>query len=154
MGVSTNGQICFGILLEEGVTLPWADDDGERYIDDWWRDQCGYVPTKQLYDEDGKHLPGVTKQDVDDFYKHRREFDAAHPCPVVMVNVCSGDCPVYIIAIPDTVKSARRGYPEKIDRDADFALNPKLVQLLEEFVDKHEIEYEDGPHWYLSSYWG
>lgn len=153
MGVSTNGQICYGVLLEDGAELPWEQEEGGQDIDDWWRNQTGYVPSKPVYDGDGDRLQGITQDDIEAYYAERRKWDEAHPCPVEMVNVCSGDCPIYIVAIPSTVKSARRGYPEKIDVQADFALDPKLEIELCEFCVKYGIEYEDSPAWYLSSLW-
>ena len=32
MGVSTDGQICYGIVFEEGHEFPWASDEYEKDI--------------------------------------------------------------------------------------------------------------------------
>lgn len=152
MGTTTNGQICFGILFEEGYEFPW-DEDGLD-IDDWWREVKEWRPSKAVYTEGGNRLPGVTDADIDAYYRERREWDKANPCPVALVNYCSGDCPMYILAIPSTMKSARRGYPEVISRDLDFEFKPGDRQAFLGFMQAYEIDCPSVPAWYLSSYWG
>ena len=39
MGVSTDGQISFGILLDEGVETPWDDEKYAFDIEKWWVDK-------------------------------------------------------------------------------------------------------------------
>lgn len=151
MGVSTDGRICYGALFEEGTEFPW-DEDGQD-IEDWWRDQYDWEPSKEVYDRAGNYLPGITRADIDAYYKERRDWLKEHPLPVELVNVCSGDCPIYILAVPGTVKTANRGYPVEIDKDVDFALDPKADIALVEFLQTHELEPEGPAKWYLSSEW-
>ncbi len=151
MGVSTNGQICFGLLYEEGFEFPWNEDGQE--LEDWWRDVCEYKPSKEVYDSKGDHLPGIGKADIDAYYAERRAWDEAHPCPVAEVNVCSGDCPIYILAIPSTVKTARRGYPEVLAPDLDFQFKPGAREAFLSFIQAYELQTDAVPAWYLSSLW-
>lgn len=151
MGVSTDGQICYGVLFEEGTEFPWNESD--MSLEDWWRDQNDWAPSKPVYDEQGNRLPGITEADVRAYYQEQREWDEAHPCPVEEVNVCSGDYPIYILAVPSTVKRASRGTPEVIDKDTDFALSPADDLKLTEFLETHEIEHDGPAQWYLSSLW-
>lgn len=151
MGVSTNGQICFGLIFDEGHEFPW--NAAGQGLDDWWRDQSGYKPSKVVYDDSGNYMPGITKDDIDAHYKERREWDAAHPCPVEEVNYCSGDCEMFILAIPATVKTARRGYPVVINRDLDFEFKPGDRKAFLDFIEKYECYGEHLPAWYLSSLW-
>ena len=36
MGVSTDGQICFGIAFEECTEFPWDSEEYDGDIDAWW----------------------------------------------------------------------------------------------------------------------
>ena len=43
MGVSTDGIIAFGIVLDEGQELPWDDEPGDGDFEDWWRKVNGWT---------------------------------------------------------------------------------------------------------------
>ncbi len=102
MGTSTDGIICMGIFTGEESPfevcsrtgdLPDADDfiyDAEG----WWFAYKGY--------------------DGPDDYTAEKEWLEENPMPFEMFNTCSGDYPMWIIAVPGTGITARRGYPEKI----------------------------------------
>lgn len=151
MGVSTDGRICFGLLFDEGYEFPW--DESEMGIEEWWRDQYDWKPSLTIYDDDGNRLPNVTEEQVRTYYQEFRDWDAAHPLPVKMINYCSGDYAMYILAIPSTVKSASRGEPVVLSPDLDFVIKPEERQAFLDFIQTHEIEAEALPAWYLSSYW-
>lgn len=152
MGVSADGRICFGLLFDEGYEFPW--DESEMDIDDWWRDQHDWKPSRPIYDEKGNHLPGVLDADVKAYYKERREWDIAHPLPVELVNYCSGDYAMYILAIPGTGKRASQGDPVVISPALDFVLKAKDRQAFLDFIQTHEIDPQAVPAWYLCSYRG
>lgn len=154
MGVSTDGQICFGIMFEEGAEFPWDEDFGGD-IDEWWMHVTGYVPSIHPYTGDGKYAPGFSEHDprIKEYYDEQRAWEKEHPCPIELVNYCSADCPMYIIAVPRTCNSCRRGYPEKFD-PTDLTVKASEGEGLLEFCAKHGIEVEGKPEWYLSSYWG
>lgn len=158
MGVSTDGQICYGILFEDGYEFPW-DEDGD--IEDWWNDIHGmkdWKPTVEIYNSEGNYLNGIkpSKEAIDAYYDERRAFKESlsiPPLPVEMVNVCSGDYPTYILAVPSSSKSASRGYPQEFDPQL-LKVSEDELQALLGFCDKYELEYDGEPKWYLSSYWG
>lgn len=150
MGTSTNGQIAYGVLLEEDAILPWESDNGTD-IDDWWLGECGFIPKCQPFTEEGEYAEGFGDNDprIKEYFKDRREFLKSHPMPFDLVNVCSGEYPIYMLAVPNTLLLANRGYPEKID------LN-KLSQAIDTneltaFLNKYEIDFGAGFSWYLSS---
>ena len=153
MGVSTNGQICFGVLCEEGQEFPWDEYDGEE---EWWLKICAFKPSLQVYDLHGNRLPGITEAQCDKYWEEKRAFAEAHPLPVELVNYCSGDYPMYILAAKDTCQSASRGNAEEF-APAKLTVTPEQTEQLLDFCRKH-IEWEGGnppePKWYLSSYWG
>lgn len=155
MTVSTDGQLCFGYLIDEDTVMPWDADPWDGDADDWWFEAIlGFKPSKQIYDEHGDYLDGVQPVDVDQYYAERRDFRAGHPSlPVELVNVCSVDYPQWIIAVPSTCMSCSRGYPERFV-PSELAVLPEQIEALEEFLTTHAIDHDGGPSWYLSSYWG
>ena len=151
MSVSSDGQICWGVKLDEDEGLPWELSSHD--FETWWLYECGYEPLFPLYDEKGDYLPGPepSKVQIHEYYTHQSEFESAHPCPVELVNYCSYDYPMYIVAVSRTFLSCSRGYPEEI-----VVLIPPLSEekgKLIKFMDTYFGEYED-PKWWLSSLYG
>jgi hypothetical protein len=158
LGVSTDGQICFGIKLEEGVELPWDQDEWENDIETWWRDGvCGYKPPFEMFDAAGEWIGGKEwpMEKRKEYYSHRDQFELSMPkLPIELVNYCSANCGMYIIAVPGTVNSCSRGYPQAFG-PGDLEATEDQRLLLLEFCRKYEIEIGDEqPKWWLSSYWG
>jgi hypothetical protein len=178
MGQSTDGQLCYGIQFHEGFEFPW-ENYGEE---EWWREVNGYKPPFQLYSDDNEsgYAPGIKTKNglygrvevedeklVDSYYEHQHEWDEKNPIPVELVNYCSGECAMYIIALKESFKSANRGFPEVINPEElkvteeqkqkllDFC-NKYLAEVIEEYnsdeYNEEKIVLE--PKWYLSSYWG
>jgi hypothetical protein len=158
MGQSTNGQICFGILFPEDYKLPWKDSSEE----DWWRTVNGYKPPFELYNSQGEYLNGKKppQSEIDQYYQAQREFDDNNPFPFELVNYCSLDCPMYILAIKESVKTAYRGYPEEISPQTlveQYEWKTQLNDFAEKYINTSESAEEEidlTPKWYLSSYWG
>jgi hypothetical protein len=154
MGVSTDGEISYGILFEEGFKFPWDDDEYKGCVEEWWKSVNGYQnPHFDPLDSSGNYKPGVTRDDprVGVYFEHSREWLKANPVPVELVNCCSGDCPIYILAMPGTTLKAWRGDPKAFSPQQLVA--PPAKQLTD-FCDKYGIETSDEPKWWLSSYWG
>lgn len=156
MGVSTNGQISYGILFEEGFEFPWDCEQFDGDIEDWWKSANGYQnPEFDPYDERGDYKPGVTKDDprIAAYHGHAREWLQANPVPVELVNCCSADCPIYILSLPEFGATANRGYPQAFHPTL-LVERPEHAQQLVDFCAKYGIETSDEPKWWLSSYWG
>lgn len=159
MGVSTDGQISFGILFDEGYVFPWDINDSGEFDDDikvWWRRKQGFRHSFEIYTPEGGYIDGKrpSEERITAYYKERDDFNDAHPLPAVeLVNCCSRDCPMYILAIAGSVGACSRGYPQRF-QPADLQVTPDQVRELLEFCKAHGIKYEDDPAWYLSSYWG
>ena len=113
MGTSTNGQICYGVAFEDGYEFPWdADYDGD--IDAWWIYEVhGFKHSVEIFDTAGCYLNGrePSPDEVSRYFKEIRDFSEAHPLPVKLVNYCSGDCPMYALAVPSSFIRAGRGCP-------------------------------------------
>lgn len=157
MSVSTDGQICYGILFDEDYEFPWSTDEYEDSdISYWWRDMNGYInPIESPYTEDG-YKPGYTSGDprVNEYYEHSYKWLESNPLPVELVNYQSGECPAYILAIPSTVKTANRGNPIAFSPGIELVVSGQDRQALIDFCTKYGLEINAPPSWYLSSYWG
>jgi hypothetical protein len=154
MGVSTDGQICFGIPFDDGYSFPWDNGDFSGDIEDWWRIINGYKSPFELYDEDGEYIDGVepTRKQTNEYYDAQNKWDREHPMPVSLVNYCSGDCPMWMLAVPESFKNNSRGCPEKFD-PKDLTVSQEAIDKLLKFCKDYDIEYEGEPAWYLTSLW-
>jgi hypothetical protein len=154
MGISTDGQLSFGITCEEGEEFPWDDDKYEGEIEGWWRDINGFNKTNQVWDEEGNRRPGVTDNDLDQYFVEQHAWDKENPCPANMVNVCHCDYPMWMLVVPGTYTRASRGCPIKVD-PAAMTVPEEKFRAFTDFIEKHMPKYEyKEPRWYLSSYWG
>jgi hypothetical protein len=154
MGTSTDGQLSFGVAFEVEFEFPWSDDKYEGNIDVWWRDVRGFVnPVESPFDDSGNYKPGVNRGSpvISKYFAKQREWEKANPLPVELVNYCSDDYPMWIIATKHI--HAHRGTPKAVDvdflRDTDEA-----YQTLCEFLEEFSIESDGEIRWWLSSYWG
>lgn len=155
MGVSTDGQICFGVVCEEGTEFPWDEKPWDGDIDEWWRmEVCKYHPEVEIYDESGHYIDGKepSQSVIEDYFSAQRAFDKEHPLPVELVNYCSEDCPMYILAVSPTVMNCRRGYPLSFKPESLTVATFDVAALLQ-FCETYGIEHGE-PGWWLSSYWG
>lgn len=156
MGVSTDGQICYGILLEEDQELPWDSGQWDGNIEEWWLYAIqGYKNPFELYTAKGNYI-GLkpSEEKINQYYAAQREFKKQCPAlPVEPINCCSCDFPIYILAIPSSCRSASRGYPEAFKpRDLDVSDDEDEIHALLAFCEEHGID-GDGPRWWLSSFW-
>lgn len=126
MGVSTDGQICYGWIFEEDYKFPWKNYEEEE----WWAHQHGF---KKIGD-----------------YIKLQKWLKENPLPFDVINYCSNEAPMFILAVPGTVLIARRGFPEQI-HDLLFEISKKTH--LQNFIKQYNLEPEEGPAWYLSSFW-
>lgn len=175
MGVSTDGIICFGWLIGADVKLPWFEEGcnwGD--IEEWWCFDIhadSYNQTLFPWTEDGDYAEGWSENDprFDAYDAKRKAHKEAHPVPVIDINSCSDDYPVWIIAVEGTDRLAPRGYPKAfnpqdlVEEEKELLGSDKL-QEAKNFVVEYVIpcldpEYDkipsvDDPRWYLGSYWG
>jgi len=130
MGVSTNGNICFGIIFDEDFEFPWGDE----CFDDW------YVT---------KHL-GMQFAE----YRDQLKFIRENPIPFELENYCSDGCEMFILAVPGTVKCAHRGYPEKFV-PSSLLVDDSSLSKFNDAIKSLEIDCgEEKPEWILYSYMG
>jgi len=157
MTTYTDGQICYGVLLEEGVELPWESDEHDGDIERWWRyDVLGYENPFEMFTPEGAWIGGEPwpEEKTEQYYGERKDFDRANPpLPVELVNYCSGNFPMLVLAIPASRYTASRGYPEKFE-PSKLLVDEGEVKRLLDFCKEYNIKFAEEPAWYLSSYWG
>jgi hypothetical protein len=163
MGISSDGQICFGIAFEEEYEFPWQNEKWDGYEEEWWLyGVCGYKPPFEIYDESGEYIDGKepTKEKKDAYYSHYRDFEEKHPMPVEIVRHCSYDYSMYIVAVKGTYIENSRGYPVKFDPQ-NLSITDEQKKVVVDFCEKYcqpVDEYTDAPefepYWYLTSMYG
>lgn len=156
MSTTTDGQICFGIDLGEDYhELPWYTEEYEHDIEAWWMDVKDYKRPFKVYTEDGMdYLDGMRDDTkVKEYFRHQRDWLTSNPIPIEMVNTCSMDYPMYIIATPKSIRNVNRGYPEPF-KPQELKVTLAESSALISFCKEYDIEIDSEPQWYLSSYWG
>jgi hypothetical protein len=136
MGVSTNAYLAFGINLGEECPESWGNGfDEYEYV----KEKTGLV-----YPDGAKDSP-----EMDAYYQEL--FKRTKELPVEIVNHCSGNYPMYFVAVKRTVHTARRGYPEQI-KPEDMVVSEQEIVTLRAFCEEQGIEWKE-PVWHLFSYW-
>lgn len=152
MGQSTDAILCYGVEFEEGYEFPWDQGDWKGDFERWWAEGVrGFKFSKQVYGESDR-LPGVTDADVSNYWGEYYAFLKANPLPVELVHHCSGDYPMYILAVTGTVTTASRGYPKVIERTP--RTGAEKAEDFHQFCNEHGIELDKPLQWLLCSYWG
>ena len=152
MGQSTDGQLCYGLCLDDDVELPWVDEDGNDELEQWWLNVNQFRPAHEIYDENGDYLNGqeATDQQIETYWDERKQWLDAHPLPFELVNYCSGEWPMYILAVPGTLVTASRGCPEIVSAETIVAHD---ISPIVELCAKYSA-HESRIGWFLSSFWG
>lgn len=132
MGQSTNGTLVFGI--DFGEELPEFLEEYSEDGDDWW--------------EFTDAISGVEKDDPEGWDK-RSKFRESHVADLVLY--CSGEYPMYILAVNGTETTVRRGDVEEID-PAKMTVSPEVIQKFKDFCGEYGVEWEE-PRWLLCSMW-
>lgn len=167
MSTSTNGQLSYGIIFDEGFEFPWTKDPWDGDERHWWRDVNGFKNSKEIY-SNGDYIGGKRPNEsvIDAYYNEQHAWEKANPLPIELVNYCSAEYPMYMLAVPETCKSNSRG-DATVFNPAELVVTEEQKAKLMEFCQKYlgEIidefnndEYNDQivlePNWYLTSYWG
>lgn len=127
MSTSTDGQLCYGIELEE---IPWEDEDFEE----WYAREILKIDTSEMEYEEALKVYEEIKIDC--------------------LFHCCYDEPMYILYIKGTELTASRGYPEHVDMgDLSKAITKEALEDLEKIADMVYPDHETAA-WILSSMWG
>ena len=145
-----------GISFEDDYEFPWDNEEYEGCTDSWWRNVNGYKPTMEIWDKDGEYIEGVTKEQESEYYREKRKWDHDNPQPFELMNYCSHDYPMYILALPSTCKTANRG--DIVDlKPKELKVSPFDKEYIDfmKFIKKFDLKGDvDIPYWCLFSSMG
>lgn len=131
MGTSSNAHIGYGIILDEGVELPWEEEG----LDKW------YCRASHGKDFGGK-------------YREMWDFLRQNPIPFQLENYCSGEYPIYALVVTGTIKTATRGRPTNFN-PSDLVVTPEAVEKFLAAIGLSGIECDKASiGWILYSYLG
>lgn len=130
MGTSSDAHIAYGITLDEGVELPWMEEG----LEEWY---C-----KTFYN-----------MDFEGNYKAMWKFVKDNPIPFEPHNYCSLDYPMYLLAVPGTVKRALRGFPQYFN-PSDLVVDERRVEKFMEALQLTQLPITAKLQWTLFSYMG
>ena len=116
MGISSDGQICYGIEFEDEYEFPWEDEEWNQDIEKWWCfGICGYKPLFKIYDENGEHIDkNISPKKINEYYEQYNNFKKINPMNVDIIQHCTYENSIYIIAVPNTYQYNSRGYAKEI----------------------------------------
>lgn len=138
MGISSNGVLAFGFDLGEDLSETGLkpDDEGDWEFEDLIAKEAGIEPWSENAAED----------------RYDRKKTAIAACPVDLVQHCSFDYPMYILAVRGTYLTASRGYAEKIAPEF-INVPPENIEKAKKWCDDHRIKWQE-PSWILASLYG
>lgn len=144
MGVSTDAIIAFGFdlgeELPESLEQLLSDADGE--IDEALAADMGL--TLPNYDAVGYEAWSAARD------------EATAQLKIDLISHCSGDYPMYFLAVRGSDKKARRGFPTALcfqNLGSDEFQSNGSIDALRSFCERHSIEWQE-PQWYIFSMWG
>lgn len=132
MSTSTNAILAFGFDLGEELPEVWASEEGFEFTE-WAEKKAGLK-----WSADDK-----------DFWKKRDAMLAG--LPATLVTHCSGEYPMYFLALPGSVTSAHRGTPVAVAATGEPS--GRQLTAMRKFCDDLGIEWKE-PAWHIFSYWG
>ena len=150
MGTVTDAKLFYGVIVESGDE-PWYDTE-DNDPDELWLEYLGWRRQRDLCGEDGQYRDGVTDAEIDACRDERRLFLRVNPLPFELVLTCHHEETDWGLAVPGTVRVARRGYPKRF-AVTDLAVDLDGISRLLAFCRYHKIKHSE-PGWYLASYWG
>lgn len=146
MGQSTDGLVAFGFDLGEQEELPEALLEAGRQDGDGFEWQSVVSVLTDLTP------PGVEWEDTfvqvyRDYWAKQREATENHP--LEMVCHCSGECPMWFLAVRGTVTRAKRGFPQPVEMPA---VSDEAIKALHGFCERFGLKWQE-PRWHVFSMW-
>jgi hypothetical protein len=143
MGQSTDAILVFGFDVGEENPLQKVagdDEDDSPELDVILAARAGLV------------RPSTADYKAPEWTKYWAEKEALEKAsPLEIVRHCSGDYPMYIMAVRGTKTRANRGYPSVID-PAALAVTPEKIEAAKALCAELGIEWQE-PKWLLCSMW-
>lgn len=151
MGKSVTAIIAYGVFVEEA---PWQDEEWNDDYGEWWfKGVHKFKPSKEVWDEKGARLPGMTDKDASDFFEEERKFKKANPFPYDLEMLRSGDSYQWFLCLPmeDFGIGADWGDATAFE-PSDLKIPKDTAKKMKAFCKKYKITYSDEPSWTLIAY--
>lgn len=155
MGTSTNAILCYGFCLEDenGESEDFTPSflvDGEDSVDfeEFLLKLAGLQAPYESFNAERFGSDPDYKKKWSDYFAKKREVKGRFG--VDLVYHCSGEYPMYILAVSDSVKCARKGNP--IELGQSVTKQEEWANLLRGFCERANIEFKE-PQFILCSYW-
>ncbi len=160
MGVSTDAILFYGYCWsEEGVELTPKDKEWEEAV----LRSRGVVNPWDAYPPENERLPYPQNRTAADAWsaEHRAELDAWYDAKEAVRTEfgceigrhCSGEYSMPFVCVSASEHRARRGYPIQVDA---LTVGDGWDEQLAKFMAAVGIskpDGQDGPRWWLVSYW-
>lgn len=154
-GEMIDGEISYGVYVGESDNLPW-DHNGWDCEINWWKSVQGFQNTEWCpYTPEGGLKEGVGDYDprIGAYFNAAVRWLSKNPLPFDLVNASSYELPLWILAVPGSVRTARRGFPVDF-QPSDLQVDKEGESRLKGFVEDHLSHLDlDPPIWRLSSCW-
>jgi hypothetical protein len=136
MGQSTDALMAFGFDLGEEVPERFAADEED-----------GFEADEFLLRDYDAGIPDWTPDGPPDYW--RKKDEALAKLPVDIITHCSGEYPMYFLAVRGTNRRACRGTPVAAEQ---YQIGQDEIAALRAFCEKHGIEWQ-LPKWHIFSMW-
>ena len=163
MGMNAVATISLGILFDEEAQLPWNGEEYDGDMEDWWYHVKGGAkanPNEFPFTPEGNYKEGFSRASncvkTNAWFDWRQEWREENPCPVDLVSYGSDAYRREVLIVKDAEQRVYDYEPEILDAKKIMSLKTALEgsSMLKKFCKEYGIEHEDGPHWYLSAYYG
>lgn len=131
MGTSTDAIVCYGIELGD-----------ENEIPEWVWELAGVKDTRDDDDDDGSAVSALT--------------EALNKSKLDLVEHCSNECPMYVLAAKKSVARAWRGSPVSLHlakMEDETGAYRYLFQETLQRIGKSSQDKGTRPHWLICSMW-
>lgn len=149
------GKICYGVTFDEETEFPWDADEYDGDLEQWWAFGVQeFRHSFELFTPEGLWIDGVEapQERQDQYNREWREFrDRMALPPVVLVEHCSHESPMFILAAPGTYRWSHRSSPVAFE-PSNLVVSQAERQALLDFCETYGFEFEGEPGWYLCSY--
>lgn len=162
MGISIDAILCYGFRIkdaegyEEGVTIDWLrqergeeDEGGQMDFDDFLAKLSGLKEPDGGFDEGRYATDPEYKKSWSDYWAKKNKLE--DEVGVELVWHCSGDQPMYVLAVKASVQTAWWGEP--IELGQSIAAREEWREKLRVFCERAKIQFEE-PQFILCSYKG
>jgi hypothetical protein len=164
MSTSTDAILFYGYCFGDDFdNPPWKvkrNEDGD--LEDGYDDEesiyasaVGVNPPKEEYPvkNDDSDVANEIRLNYSAYWADKSRVNKESCCEII--RHCSGDYPMYGVAVSSTVIKAWRGYPKDLKNCDHLIVDVIVNNLLKNYCEKMGIDVTGlEPSWWMVSYWG